>query len=118
MLFKLLQRTYNSGNYKSAFSDAKQIGGSRKGDAIVIQAKCIAATANSNGTSTFDRKANYWMALDYLDKAAAAGASTSSLASSYCDKAPTITEAFQAGYKEGDSVNCAGWGSTKVRKCN
>jgi hypothetical protein len=118
MLFKILQKVYNSGNYKKAFSDAKAISGAKKGEAIIIQAKCIAATASSNGTSTFERKSNYWMALDYLSRASASGASTSSLAAKYCERAPTVTEAFKAGFQEGDAVNCEGWGSTKVRKCN
>jgi len=37
----------------------------------------IAATANGCGETTFERKANFWLANDYYRRAAAAGADVS-----------------------------------------
>lgn len=119
MNYNVLVKTYSAGRYKEAFNLAKGISGAQKGDAILIQAKCIAATAMSSGVSTFERKSNYWLAVDYAKKAQAAGASASSSIAKWCGLAPTIRDAFSEGFQEGSSVNCATWGeSTKVRKCN
>lgn len=118
MNFRIVQRIYNMGNYKGAFSLADQVTGNDKGDAYVIKAKCIAATWQKCGVSTFERKAAFWLALDWLDKAKSAGASTSSLRSKYCGSTPDSDMAWENGKKEGDSISIGYWNmSSKVRFC-
>jgi hypothetical protein len=55
----------------------KLVEGANKGKALKICGDAIAATANSCGETTFERKANYWLANDYYRKAAASGADVS-----------------------------------------
>lgn len=119
MTYRIVQRIYNMGNYKGAFSLADNVTGSDKGDAYVIKAKCVAATWDKCGVSTFERKAAFWLALDMLDKASAAGASTSSLKSKYCGNAPDSDLAWENGYKSGDPIKIGYWNmSSTVRFCN
>ncbi|PZE18696.1 hypothetical protein DNU06_02385 [Putridiphycobacter roseus] len=100
-------------SYKAAFNTAKKVNGEEKGKAMIVCAGAIGALANSCGDTTFDRKANYWLADDYMKKASALGEDYSSR---YANGAPGTTEFFEAGKKAGDSVYLSCWGeSTTVR---
>ena len=111
---ELANAQYKAGQYKAAFRTAKSIEGDLRGKAMVICGNCIAALANSCGESTFERKANYWLANDYYKKAASLGAEVSS--SKFLDKAPDENEIFDAGKSKGDSITLTCWGeSTTIR---
>lgn len=111
-----LRMMFRKGNYKAAFSLAKSIGGEYKGDALKLAAQCIAQTANTCGVSTILRKANYYLAMDYLEKAKANGASVGGLMASYAKNAPTKEEKFKESWQAGKSITLECWGeATKVR---
>ena len=87
--------------------------GEYKCDAYLILARCIAA--NQCGENDFQRKFSYCLALDYLDKAKAAGCTnTGSLYASYQALCPTANEAFTYGKKEGEAISVCGE-SSKLR---
>lgn len=105
------------GNCSSAKSYANQaIGadkdGSLKCDAYKVLAAC--AAANQCGENDFERRFAYCLALDYLDKAKAAGCNVSSLYASYLSRCPSKNDAFTYGKKEGDAISVCGE-STKLR---
>jgi tetratricopeptide (TPR) repeat protein len=109
-LLSLAKAQYTGRSYKAAASTAKKISGEDKGDALKIIGDCIAATANNCGNSTFERKANYWLANDYYQRAAANGAKVSS--SKYLSNAPTQDDMFAEGISAGASISCSCWGET------
>ncbi|MFT4601500.1 MAG: tetratricopeptide (TPR) repeat protein [Arenicella sp.] len=113
-LLNLSKAQYTARSYKAAASTAKKVGGDGKGDALKIVGDCIAATANSCGNSTFERKTNYWLANDYYKKAAANGANVSS--SKYLDNAPTGDDMFAEGISAGASVSCSCWGESTTAR--
>ncbi|MEX1003556.1 MAG: hypothetical protein WDZ35_15665 [Crocinitomicaceae bacterium] len=113
-VFNLANAQLEAHQYSTAFRTAKQVGGDYKGKAMIIAGNAISATANSCGESTFDRKANYWLANDYYSRAASMGENVSS--SRGLSSAPTDTEIFQAGKSKGESITLSCWGeSTTVR---
>jgi tetratricopeptide (TPR) repeat protein len=112
--YELAAAQYKSGRYKAAFGTAKGVEGEYRGRAMVICGNAIAATANDCGDSTFDRKANFWLANDYYRKAAAAGEEVST--SKFLDKAPSTEEIFDSNKRTGDQVFLNCWGeSTTIR---
>lgn len=114
-LLNLANAQYKSRSYKSAFRTAKQVSGDFKGDALMICANSIAATANGCGESTFERKANYWLANDYVNRAIAAGKKGVS-SSKFLSNAPDSNDAFNEGISSGSSISLSCWGeSTTVR---
>lgn len=113
-LYKVAVAEYSAHRYKAAFSTAKKVGGKYKGDALLICANSIAATANDCGESTFERKANFWLANDYVQQAIANGADASS--SKYLSNAPDDNDIFQEGKAKGDKITLSCWGeSTTIR---
>ncbi|MDO5655631.1 MAG: hypothetical protein Q4G27_05775 [Flavobacteriaceae bacterium] len=84
-------------------------------------AGAFAASANSCGNSEFQKRAAYWVAADYANKACAVDSRSCSwgrsAAKSYEGNAPTVEQAFQAGKKSGDAVtvSCLGGATTRVR---
>lgn len=107
---------YKMGSYKSAYNTAQKVGaGEYKGDALYIQALAIAATANGCGDSTFERKANFWLANDYINRAIANG-KTGVSSSKFLDNAPNTNEIFEEGVQAGSSYFLKCWGeSTTIR---
>lgn len=113
-LYNLALSQYAAKKYRAAYSTAKMVEGKNKGKAMKICGDSIAQLANSCGESTFERKANFWLANDYYKKAAALGEDVSS--SKYLDNAPSSEEIFSAGYRTGDSISLSCWGeSTTIR---
>jgi hypothetical protein len=113
--FKLASAQYKAGRYSAAFRTAKLVEGEYKGKALMICGNAIAATANSCGESTFDRKANFWLANDYYRKAAALGEEDAST-SKFLSSAPTEAEIFEANKTQGAQHYCTCWGeSTTIR---
>jgi tetratricopeptide (TPR) repeat protein len=112
--YGLASAYYSSGSYKAAFNTAKGVQGEYRGNALKICGDAIARTANSCGDTSFERKANYWLANDYYKKAAAAGAKVST--SQYLNNAPTKEDVFDEGKSAGSSITLKCWGeSTTIR---
>jgi hypothetical protein len=114
--YYLASAQLEANSYKAAYSTAKSVSGEEyKGKALVICAASIAATANGCGDTTFDRKANYWLANDYINRAIAAGAEGQS-SSKYLSNAPSSSDIFEVSKKAGDSILLTCWGeSTTIR---
>ncbi|MEO9533812.1 MAG: hypothetical protein ABJG68_02360 [Crocinitomicaceae bacterium] len=110
----LASSQYSAGQYKAAYSTAKGVSGDLRGKAMVICGNAIAATANGCGDSTFERKANYWLANDYYGKAASLGESVSS--SKFLSNAPNQDDMFQEGVSAGASVSLSCWGESTTAR--
>jgi hypothetical protein len=115
-MYALASQQYKAGSYKAAFNTALKVGsGEYKGEAYMICANAIAATANGCGSSTYERKANYWLANDYVRKAISAG-KTDVGSDRFLSSAPSSTDIFNEGISMGSSHYCSCWGeSTTVR---
>ena len=113
-LLAVASAQYKAKQYKAAFGTAKQVQGEGRGDAMMICGNSIAALANSCGESTFERKANYWLANDYYRKAASLGANAST--GKFLSSAPTSEDCFSESVSMGSSFTLSCWGeSTTVR---
>jgi TolA-binding protein len=112
--YQITLANYLRKDYKRAFSVAKKVALVNKGKAYKLMGDCIALLADDCGNSTFERKANYWLANDYYQKAKALGEDVS--ASQYLKNAPSLTEIFDGGLAIGDKVFLSCWGeSTEIR---
>jgi len=105
---------YTANQYSSAFRTAKSVDGELRGKAMVICGNAVAATANSCGSSTFERKANYWLANDYYKKAASLGESVSS--SKFLSSAPNQDDLFNEGISAGASITLSCWGESTTAR--
>ena len=108
-LLALAKSQYIARSYKAAFSTAKKVEGDEKSDALKLCGDCIAATANGCGDSTFERKANYWLANDYYVKAGAGS-------SKFLSNAPTSQDMFDEGVSAGSSVSLSCWGESTTAR--
>ncbi len=100
--------SFNKKNYKKAFSSGKALTGKYRGEGLKIAGKSVAAMANSCGASTFDRKCNYYYAIQVLEKAKSSGASVSDLINKYQALLPTADEKFDKGNPKTWKLSC--WG--------
>ncbi len=119
------QLSQSMGSCGTAMSYAKTViakdnTGTYKCDAYLVVARCIAASASTCGDNDFKHKWTYCLALDYLDKAKAAGCTnTAGLYSSYTANCPTKNDLFTYGKNVGDPVTVECFGeSTKLRASN
>lgn len=108
-LLSLAKSQYIARSYKAAFSTAKKVDGEDRADALKLCGDCIAATANSCGNSTFERKANYWLANDYYVKAGAGS-------SKFLSNAPSAQEMFDEGVSAGASISLSCWGESTTAR--
>ncbi|MCR9174061.1 MAG: hypothetical protein NXI10_16280 [bacterium] len=95
------------GSYNNAYAAAKSVTGSLKGKALQIQAGCVAATANSCGDSTFERKCNYIYAAELMEQAGLDG-------SKYRNMGPSTEDCFNNNSPKSVTLTC--WGVT-VNPC-
>ena len=104
--FQILEvQFHNLNNYQTAYRLALGISGSNKNKALQIAAKCVANSANSCGSSTFDRKCNYYYAAELAERAG-----DNSAASRYRASAPSSEEKFNNNNPSTVSLSC--WGVT------
>ncbi|MFT5823577.1 MAG: tetratricopeptide (TPR) repeat protein [Crocinitomix sp.] len=103
---------YKLKDYRKAFNAARKVNGTNKGKALTICGNSVAATASSCGESTFDRKANYWLANDYYRKAANLGVDVSK--SQFLELTPTNSDIFNSGLNIGDSYELPCWGEKTI----
>ncbi|XOV66964.1 MAG: hypothetical protein ACFHU9_15155 [Fluviicola sp.] len=95
------------GSYNNAYAAAKSVTGSLKSKALIIQAGCVSATANSCGDSTFERKCNYLYAAQLMEQAGADG-------SKYKALGPDNEDCFNNNSPKSVTLSC--WGVT-VNPC-
>jgi hypothetical protein len=88
---------FNSGKYMSAYNLALQINGKYKGEALKIAGACVSALASQSGLTTFERKCNYYYAIQLLEKAKLNNTPTSNLITQYRAYLPTTEEKFDIG---------------------
>lgn len=104
--FQILEvQFHHLNNYQTAYRLALGISGSNKNKALQIAAKCVANSANSCGSSTFDRKCNYYYAAELAERAGDSGS-----ASRYRASAPSSEEKFNNNNPSTVSLSC--WGVT------
>ena len=104
--FQILEvQFHNLNNYQTSYRLALGISGSNKNKALQIAAKCVANSANSCGSSTFDRKCNYYYAAELAERAG-----DSVAASRYRASAPSSDEKFNNNNPSTVSLSC--WGVT------
>ncbi|MFD0964343.1 tetratricopeptide repeat protein [Pseudofulvibacter geojedonensis] len=89
------------------------------GRAYTLIAKMYASSANSCGSTTFEKRAVYWLAANTADKAGRVDASlksyASKLAANYRAKAPSKQDIFtNSKYKPGDKVTFGCWIGSSV----
>lgn len=108
--YNILFCLMKTGSYTSAYNMAMGISGKFKGDALKIAAQCVAANKDNCGSSTFERKCNYYYAVDLLERARAAGADVGGLIGSYRAAFPTTEEIFNEGKSKGQSVSLPCYG--------
>jgi len=106
---------FKCGNYNTAYSKATGVTGKYRGQALEIMGKSVAATANSCGASTFDRKCNYLYAVQLLEQAQAAGVGgLGGTIASYKESAPSANDCFDNGSPGSVTLSC--W-SVTVNPC-
>lgn len=97
---------FKSGSYKSAYSTAMSVGGSFKGKALVLAAQAVAKNKDNCGVSTFERKCNFYYAVELLERARGEGESVGSMIGSYKTNFPTETEIFENGSPSTVTISC------------
>jgi tetratricopeptide (TPR) repeat protein len=102
----------NLGANSSAFSTFMGVSGAKRGDALKMAAQAVAQNANNCGTSTVERKMNYYYAVDILEKSQAAGGGVSSLISKYKSLYPSDGELFDNGFSKGQAVTLSCWNTS------
>lgn len=100
--YEILKMQFAQGSYKAAYGTAMGISGKNKNEALKMAGQCVAQLANSCGTSTVDRKFNYYYASELYARAGVSG--------KYAGNFPTDGELFDNGYSKGQSVNLSCWG--------
>ena len=95
----------NLSSYKSAYNTALSISGANRSKALMVASNCVAKLANTCGSSTFDRKCNYYYAAQL-----ATNAGESSLAAKYRENCPSSDEIFSNNSPAQVTLSC--WGVT------
>ena len=102
----ILEIQYNNLNsFKSAYNTAMSISGLNRSKALMVASNCVARLANTCGSSTFDRKCNYYYAAQL-----ATNAGESSLAAKYLQSCPSSDEIFSNNSPTQVTLSC--WGVT------
>lgn len=108
--YKIARAYYASGQYSTAYTQAMAVSGEYRSKALVVAANSVSATANSCGSSTFERKCNYLYAAQLLEQAGEGGSAASMRA-----KGPTSEECFDNGNPSSVTLTCYG---VAVKPCN
>jgi len=101
---------FNDGKYMSAYNLALQINGKYKGESLKIAAMCVSALASQSGTTTFERKCNYYYVILLLEKAKQNNTDVSNLISQYKGLLPTNEEKFDQGNPK--TIKLSSWNVT------
>ncbi len=94
----------------SAYNLALQINGKYKGESLKIAAMCVSELASQSGTTTFERKCNYYYVILLLEKAKQNNTDVSNLISQYKGLLPTNEEKFDQGNPK--TIKLSSWNVT------
>ena len=112
--YRVVISKYNVKEYKEAFKIAQDIKGTHEAKALLICAQIIALLSNECGESTFDRKANFWLANDYVQRAWQIDPTIDR--NQYLKNAPDKAAIFKNNHQVGESLLLKCWGeSTTIR---
>ncbi len=104
ILLNILEIQYNNLNsLNAAYNTALTINGSNRSKALLIAANCVAKLANTCGSSTFDRKCNFYYAAQLAEKAG-----SPNVAAKFRANAPTSDEIFNNNNPSSVVLSC--WG--------
>lgn len=110
--YQIALASYMRGDFSRAFKTAKKVKGENAGKAYVLMGDCVVSIRKNCGESTFERKANYWLAYDLYHKAYNLGEKVNP--QQYLDAAPSTDEIFQEGLNKGDTYWLKCWGEQTV----
>ncbi|MFD1094170.1 tetratricopeptide repeat protein [Salegentibacter chungangensis] len=122
---RIYYRIANNYKEKGSFSQARSF--YRKalrekpslGNAYLQIANMYASSANNCGTTTFDKRAVYWLAAEYAAKAGRVDPGLSSnanqAAAAYRGRAPQKSDVFQEGRSSGEPIQIGCWIGETVR---
>lgn len=106
ILLNILEIQYsNLKSYKSAYNTAMTMSGENRSKALLVAANCVAKLANTCGSSTFDRKCNYYYAAQLATKAG-----ESNVATKFKANCPTSDDIFSNNSPSQVTLSC--WGVT------
>lgn len=114
--YAIARNLLNSGSYTSAYNAGMALDGKFKGKGLEIAARAVAANKDNCGASTFERKCNYYYAVELLERASANGESVGGLIASYRANFPTESEMFDNNKSAGQSVSLPCYGATVTLK--
>jgi hypothetical protein len=100
--YEILKMQFSQGSYKTAYNTAMGISGKNRNEALKMAGQCVAQLANACGTSTVERKFNYYYASELYSRVGITG--------KYSSNFPTDGELFDNGFSKGQSVNLSCWG--------
>ena len=104
ILMSILDIQYNNlSSYNAAYNTALTINGSNRSKALLVAANCVANLANTCGSSTFDRKCNFYYAAQLAEKAG-----SQNVAAKFRASAPTSDEIFNNNSPSTVVLSC--WG--------
>lgn len=100
--YEILKMQFSQGSYKTAYNTAMGISGKNRNEALKMAGQCVAQLANSCGSSTVERKFNYYYASELYERAGVSG--------KYSGSFPTSDDIFNNNFTKGQSVNLSCWG--------
>jgi len=101
--YRIAHVQYAQNQYKASYNTAMSVGGEYRSKALALAASCVAALANSCGDTTFERKANYWYAVELAERAGVSSAA-------YKANCPTANDIFNENKERGGSMYLSCWG--------
>ena len=104
----IFNRLFFNKNILGSYDFSFKIGGKYKGESLKIAAMSVSALANQSGITTFERKCNYYYAIQLLEKAKQHNTPVSTLISQYKTCLPTMEEKFEEGNPK--TINLSTWG--------
>ncbi|RFC53116.1 tetratricopeptide repeat protein [Brumimicrobium aurantiacum] len=105
--FEIANAYYKAGSFKSAHNAGLAVSGKNSSKGYEIAAKSVSATTSDCGVSTFERKANYYYAVELAEKSG-----NSALISSMKSQAPTSSDIFNEDKSVGETVELKCWNKT------
>ncbi|WP_107038425.1 hypothetical protein [Brumimicrobium mesophilum] len=102
--YEIASAYFRSGSYKAAHSAGLAVTGKNSGKGYEIAAKSVSSLSNSCGVSTFERKSNYYYAVELAEKSG-----NGALISSMKSQCPTSSDIFNEDKAVGETVTLECW---------
>ena len=103
--YEIASAYHRSKNHRAAYSAGIAVSGKNAGKGYEIAAKSVSSLSNDCGVSTFERKSNYYLAVELAEKSGNA-----SLISSMKSQCPTSSDIFNEDKAVGETVTLECWG--------